>query len=146
MKPKPAKDQNAYLYDMMESARTICRYMEGVTFDDFWDNGEKRDAVAMRIAAIGDAARNVTKATESAIPAIPFSSIRGMRNRIAHDYGKVDFREVWTVAAQDIKPLAENLGAYFDRRSLADFLSDSPLKGVKLDLHRPKEKPGSFDL
>ena len=97
MKAKPAKDQNAYLYDMMESAQAICHYMAGVTFDDFWDNGEKRDAVAMRIAAIGDAARNVTKATEAAIPAIPFNSIRGMRNRIAHDYGKVDFREAWKV-------------------------------------------------
>ena len=32
------------------------------------------------------------------------------------------------------------------RGSLADFLSDSPMKGVDLDLHRPKEKPRSLDL
>jgi uncharacterized protein with HEPN domain len=118
MKAKAVKDQDAYLYDMMESAQVICSYIEGVTFDDFWDNGEKRDAIAMRIAAIGDAARNVAKSTELALPAIPFGNIRGMRNRIAHDYGKVDFREVWKVADHDIRPLAASLMEYFAKRGI----------------------------
>ena len=118
MQPKKAKDQSAYLYDMMESARAICRYTEGVAFDQFWDNAEKRDAVAMRIAAIGDAARNVDKATEATIPAVPFQNIRGMRNRIAHDYGKVDFREVWKVAEKDIKPLISALEEYFAKHGV----------------------------
>jgi len=125
MQPKAAKDQNTYLYDMIESARAIYRYTEGVTFEQFWDNGEKRDAVAMRIATIGDAARNVTKVIETANPAIPFSNIRGMRNRIAHEYGKVDFREVWKVAEQDIKPLIAALEEYFAKHGIA---VDSPLK------------------
>jgi prevent-host-death family protein len=30
--------------------------------------------------------------------------------------------------------------------TLADFLSDSPLKGTDLDLHRPKEKPKTLGL
>ena len=124
MQPKSAKDQNAYLYDMMESARAICRYVEGVEFDQFWDNGEKRDAVAMRIAAIGDAARNVTKATEAAIPGVPFPNIRGMRNRVAHDYGKVDFREVWKVAEQDIRPLMMALETHFQKLGIVS--ADQP--------------------
>ena len=32
------------------------------------------------------------------------------------------------------------------RGSLADFLSDSPMKGIDLDLHRPKENPRSLHL
>jgi prevent-host-death family protein len=32
------------------------------------------------------------------------------------------------------------------RGTLADFLSDSPLRGTELDLHRPKEKPRSLGL
>jgi len=118
MPRETAKDQNAYLYDMLESARVIRRYMEGVTFDQFWENSEKRDAVALRIATIGDAARHATKATESAIPAVSFRNIRGMRNRIAHDYGKVDFREVWSVTQQDIEPLIAALEAYFRQQGL----------------------------
>lgn len=96
-----AKGQDAYRFDILGSARTIRGYMMGVTADQFWDNGEKRDAAAMRISAIGDAARNITRETEAALPDIPFGNILGMRNRIAHEYGKVDFREVWKVTQQD---------------------------------------------
>jgi uncharacterized protein with HEPN domain len=45
---------------MLESARKALGYVQGVSYDEFWHNSEKRDAVAMRIAAIGEAARQVT--------------------------------------------------------------------------------------
>ncbi len=81
---KPSKDQRAYLYDRLESAQKAVGYVQGVTYDEFWQNSEKRDAVAMRIAAIGEAARQITPVTEAAVPSVPFHLIRGMRNRIAH--------------------------------------------------------------
>ena len=105
--------------DMMKSAQAISRYMAGVSFDQFRDNREKRDAVAMRIAAIGDAARNVTKAAERDVPGISFQNFREMRSRIAPGYGKVDVREVWTVAAQDITPLLEVLEEHFVKHGMS---------------------------
>jgi uncharacterized protein with HEPN domain len=60
MPPESSKDQRAYLHDMLESARKALGYVQGVSYDEFWHNSEKRDAVAMRIAAIGEAARQVT--------------------------------------------------------------------------------------
>jgi len=110
-----SRDQDAYLYDMLDSAKLIRSYMEGVSFDQFLGNAEKRDAVAMRIAAIGDAARNVTKATERLLPSVPFPLIRGMRNRIAHHYGAVDFREVWKVTQESIGPLVSALEEHFSK-------------------------------
>ncbi|MDX2110311.1 MAG: HepT-like ribonuclease domain-containing protein [Verrucomicrobiota bacterium] len=57
------------------------------------------------------------KATEEALPGIPFKSIRGMRNRIAHDYGAVDFKIVWSITQQNIEPLVNTLETYFEERS-----------------------------
>jgi len=92
---KPAsKSQDAYLHDMLEAARLIRDYLDGVSFDAFWHNSEKRDAVALRLSVLGESAHKIDKSTESALPSIPFRSIRGMRNRIAHDYGAVDFKIV----------------------------------------------------
>jgi uncharacterized protein with HEPN domain len=105
--------QDAYLHDMLESARHVWRYMEGVTFEDFLADSEKRDAVSMRLSVIGDAARNITKETEVRLPAIPFKDIRGMRNRITHDYGHVDFRIVWEVTKEHIAPLIAALEQHF---------------------------------
>jgi uncharacterized protein with HEPN domain len=89
------------------------KYVEGVSFEAFWDDSEKRDAVAMRLSVIGEAARHVTPATASKLPAIPFPAVRGLRNRIAHDYKRVNYRVVWEVTQEDIGPLAVALEKYF---------------------------------
>ena len=112
-----AKTQDAYLHDMLEAARLIHGYMAGVTFEEFWRNSEKRDAVALRISVLGESAHKIDRASESALPGVPFKSIRGMRNRIAHDYGAVDLQIVWAVTQQEIAPLIVALEAYFKSRA-----------------------------
>ncbi len=112
------KTQDAYLHDMLEAARLIRGYVAGITLEQFWHNSEKRDAVALRISVLGESAHKIDKATETMLPSIPFKSIRGMRNRIAHDYGAVDFKIVWAVTQAEIEPLITVLESYFKKRSL----------------------------
>jgi uncharacterized protein with HEPN domain len=116
MAKNTSKTPEAYLHDMQEAAALIDRYMAGVTFEDFWHNSEKRDAVALRISVIGESAHRIDRAKEMALPNIPFRNLRGMRNRIAHDYGAVDFRIVWEVTQKEIAPLLAALNAYFKAR------------------------------
>ncbi|HRP03916.1 MAG TPA: DUF86 domain-containing protein [Opitutaceae bacterium] len=104
---------------MLEAARLIHSYMAGVTFEKFWNNSEKRDAVALRISVLGESASKIDRATEAILPTVPFKSIRGMRNRIAHDYGAVDFKIVWAVTQEEIGPLITALEAYFKGRQPA---------------------------
>jgi uncharacterized protein with HEPN domain len=110
------KTQDAYLHDMLEAAPLIHGYMACVTFEEFWHNSEKRDAVALRVSVLGESANKIDKTTEVALPNIPFKSIRGMRNRIAHDYGAVDFKIVWAVTQEEIEPLIAALEVYFKNR------------------------------
>lgn len=110
-----AKTSDAYLYDMLEAARLIRGYMDGVSFDAFWHNSEKRDAVALRLSVLGESAHKIDKTVEKKLPAIPFKNIRGLRNRIAHDYGAVDFKIVWDVTQNEIEPLITILEGYFRR-------------------------------
>lgn len=114
-RPAP-KPPDAYLHDMLEAARLIQGYTAGVTFDEFWRNSEKRDAVALRISVLGQSAQKIGKVTEASLPSVPFRSIRGMRDRIAHDYGAVDFKIVWAVTQQEIEPLIAALDAHFKGR------------------------------
>jgi uncharacterized protein with HEPN domain len=39
-----------------------------------------------------------------------------MRNRIAHDYGAVDFKIVWAVTQEEIEPLIAALEVYLKNR------------------------------
>jgi uncharacterized protein with HEPN domain len=114
------KTHDAHLFDMLESARLIRGYVAGVGWEEFWQNSEKRDAVALRISVLGEAARKIDQATEAAPPGIPFESIRGTRNRIAQDYGAVDFKIVWAVTQEEIEPLIAGLERYFKGRAVPD--------------------------
>ena len=42
-----------------------------------------------------------------------------MRNRIAHDYGAVDFKIVWVVTQTEIEPLIAALENHFKARPTA---------------------------
>ena len=120
MAGKSREQQDAYLHDMLESARLIRDYVSGVTFEEFWHNREKRDAVALRISVLVESAHKIDKAEEAALPGVPVKSLRGMRNRIARDYGAVDFKIVWAVTQQEIAPLIRALEDYFQNHTSPD--------------------------
>lgn len=54
---------------------------------------------------IGEAARRISAATREAHPALPWQDIIGMRNIIAHEYGKIDLDEIWKATQADVPEL-----------------------------------------
>src|SRR5260370_804321 len=57
----------ALLKDMLDAARTAVLYVRGVTQEQFVLNTEKQDAVIYRVGVIGEAARNVSEETRTAL-------------------------------------------------------------------------------
>jgi uncharacterized protein with HEPN domain len=101
--------QTGLLRDILDSALTIRVYLDGVTREAFIANFEKQDAVLRRFEIIGEAASRLEQETQSLFPNLPFRSMRGMRNIIAHDYGDVDIDQVWKTATTDLDELIETL-------------------------------------
>ena len=58
---------------------------------------------------LGEDAASISDAVKDRFPNIPWRSIRGMRNMIAHDYVKTDDEIVFQTAITDIAPLREQL-------------------------------------
>jgi uncharacterized protein with HEPN domain len=69
--------------------------------------------VLRRFEIIGEAANRLSPETQALFPQLPFRSMRGMRNIIAHDYGDVDMEMVWKTATSDLSALIETLDRYF---------------------------------
>ncbi len=112
----PPRPPDALLLEMIESAQAVHGYVAGLSFGQFWDDYKTRDAVAMRLIVLGEAARHIDDATAALLPAIPFPDIRATRNRIAHDYSRVNFKVVWEISQKDIPPLITALEAYFAKK------------------------------
>lgn len=123
MQSKPGKDDKAHLHDMLDSAKQAVSYVKGQTFGQFWDDPKTRDAVAMRLTIIGEAAGRVSPETAANIPQVPVQQMRGMRNRIAHTYDKVDFKEVWKITQHDLKPLISELEKYLRQQEQRQILA-----------------------
>jgi len=106
--------QLGLLRDMLDSARQIQSYLTGLDRDGFSLNIEKQDAVLRRFEIVGEAASRVSSETQVLFPNLPFRSMKGMRNIIAHDYGEVDLDQVWQTASTDIPAMIKILDEYFD--------------------------------
>lgn len=115
MKSIPPK-QAAYLLDIFRSLEVIQEYVAGQTKEDFVRDGKTQDAVLRRLLVAGEAATRLTPETCAELPDIPFRKIVGMRNRVVHDYGQVDFEIVWETVQTHLPLLFGRLEAFFAKR------------------------------
>jgi uncharacterized protein with HEPN domain len=109
----PGDKQVGLLRDILDSALTIRTYLDGVSRETFMAGMEKQDAVLRRFEIIGEAASRLSPETQALFPNLPFRSMRGMRNIIAHDYGDVDLDQVWKTATTDLPDLIRVMEPYF---------------------------------
>jgi uncharacterized protein with HEPN domain len=77
--------------------------------DRFDSDGLLQDAVVRRLEIIGEAAGRVSPETVAAHPGIPWREIIGMRNRIVHEYFRIDLDVVWRVVQEDLQDLIDKL-------------------------------------
>ena len=72
------------------------------------NNSVYRNAVALCILQIGELANRLTEDYRSMTEdQIPWKAIRGLRNIVAHHYGKIDYKSLWETINQDIPVLRE---------------------------------------
>ncbi|MBN2043445.1 MAG: DUF86 domain-containing protein [Anaerolineales bacterium] len=100
------------IFDIHDACELILKFIEGVTFKQFEMDIMRQDAVIRRIEIIGEASNNLSDEYKEQNPEIPWFLIRGMRNRLVHDYGEVDIELVWTTCQNDIRKLKEQLEEY----------------------------------
>jgi uncharacterized protein with HEPN domain len=105
MKRKLDPRSRAVLYDLLESARSIQEYIEATGRQAFLENALLQDAVCMRLMVIGELAGKL----DISIKGFPLQAMKGLRNRIAHDYGRVDLAIVWKIAHEEMDPIVEKL-------------------------------------
>lgn len=101
----------ARLWDMLDAARTAVEFTEAMSSEQFLEDRRTRNAVERNLEIIGEAARCVSQETREALPDIPWRSVIGLRNVLAHEYGDVRYEVLWTIINDKLIPLIKQLEA-----------------------------------
>jgi len=103
------KDERVFLRHMLDAARQAREYAQGRSRADLERDPLLRDGFVRQLTIIGEAAGRVSKATRSAHPDVPWPDLVGMRNRIVHEYFRVDLDIVWATVQFDLPELISQL-------------------------------------
>jgi uncharacterized protein with HEPN domain len=100
------KDDRVYLQHIQEALNDIASYC-GSDRDRFFNDRMRQDATLRKLEVIGQAVKNLSEATKSRQPDIPWRQIAGMRDKVIHDYFGVNLEIVWAVVERELPKLAQ---------------------------------------
>lgn len=105
------------LAQMRVSAKDACGFVEGMSREEFFADKRTQQAVVMSLVIVGEAAARVMDRHPEFVaghPQVPWRSMRGMRNRIAHGYFELDLDIVWDTVESALTDLLERMTQLID--------------------------------
>lgn len=103
---------NLYLDDIKDSIRKIEKYTSGVTFYEFSRDDKLIDAVVRNLSIIGEAVINIPKEIKIKIPDVAWKEIKGMRNKVIHEYFGIDEEILWKTVQEDIPVFKKQIAKF----------------------------------
>jgi uncharacterized protein with HEPN domain len=97
------------LSDMVQAIEEMNQFVEGLSYDDFMDDTKTFRAVFACALILGEAARGLDESVRGQAPEVEWHKIRGLRNRLAHEYFDIDNVILWTVATIEGPKLIKSL-------------------------------------
>ena len=94
---------------MLNYINKIMFYSQGLNYRSFSDNSITVDACVFNLSQLGELTTKLDKDFISAHPDIPWNEMRGLRNRIVHDYEGVNLKLVWEIVSKDLPELKKLL-------------------------------------
>lgn len=98
-----------YLLDMLKAAKLAQEFVADVDWDTFQLDLMRQAAVTRQLEIIGEAARRISEESQAEISEIPWHQIIGMRNRIIHEYDRINLITLWDTIQLALPELIKTL-------------------------------------
>jgi uncharacterized protein with HEPN domain len=99
------KDNRVYIRQMIDAVVKIEKYLDERTFGEFKETDFLFDAVMRQLMIIGEASLRFGPAFRRTYDRLPWAQMKGMRNRIIHEYDGLNERIIWDTCRQDLPAL-----------------------------------------
>ncbi len=94
---------------MLSYIDSIVKYTSNITYNEFKNNSMMVEACIFNLSQIGELTNKLDKEYLNKHSDIPWFKIKGLRNRIVHDYEGVNLNLIWEIIDVDIKILGKQL-------------------------------------
>lgn len=95
--------------DMLRAIEDASQVISGKQFSDFKNDRTLVLASLACVQIIGEASNHIPEHIKEKYKTIPWNEIRGMRNRITHEYFEVDEALLWETVKTDFVELKKEL-------------------------------------
>lgn len=109
------RDWTLFVADMQEACDKIAAYTSGMDFEAFGADPRTVDAVVRNLEIIGEASNGIPAENKLLQPDIDWAAIKGLRNRIVHEYFGLSLAVIWAIVLTDLPVLARQLSNWPDK-------------------------------
>lgn len=95
--------------DMLTEAQFARQFVGEKSYEEFVADPLTSRAVVRSLEIVGEACRRLPREWRDRHPAVPWSEIAGMRDRLAHDYTGINYRLVWDTVRERVPTLQAQL-------------------------------------
>lgn len=114
------KSAQVYLERIVEHVEKLEVYKARVDYDEFKRQEEAYDAICMQLSQIGECVSKIEKSADRIIESFPHSinwkALKGLRNRIDHDYTWLEVDKIWKMLEENILELREGVKEILNKR------------------------------
>ena len=99
------KNDAYYLGKILDDLEFMMEQTNGKTMDEIENNALLLDSIMFRLIQISENSDKLTIDFKTKYKELPWRSIKGMRNRIVHDYGFIDMAIIYDTVINSIPEL-----------------------------------------
>lgn len=99
------KDNAYYVKKIVTDLAFILEHTKGLTQQELEENEILVDSVMFRLIQVSENSDKLTAEFKAFYSTIPWRAMKGMRNKIVHEYGNVDLAVVYNTITNDIPEL-----------------------------------------
>ena len=96
------KNDAYYINKIIKDVKFLIKNTKGITLEELEANEILCDSVLFRLIQISENSGKLTSEFKERNKNIPWQAIKGMRNKIVHEYGSVEFDIVYQTVTEDI--------------------------------------------
>ena len=94
---------------MIEYIDKSINYTNGLSYELFEQDSKTQDATIFNISQIGELVKEISENTMVKYNTIEWRMMKGLRNRIIHDYSGINLTNIWYVIQNDLPTLKKSL-------------------------------------